>query len=69
MCELSMKKELDVLMDHFRQKKNELEADLKTDPTNEFIKGKLEGIKYASVIISIYNYPEDLGHPIDVEID
>ena len=64
-----MKKELDFLIDHFDQQKAELEAELKADPTNEFIKGKLKGITYARMIVNIYNHPDNLGHPIDVEID
>ncbi|AOZ94845.1 hypothetical protein [Paenibacillus crassostreae] len=64
-----MQKELDYLMNYFSQCIADLEVEIEADPTNEFLKGKLQGIKYARVITSMYNLPEDFGHPIDVEID
>ncbi|WDH83302.1 hypothetical protein [Paenibacillus urinalis] len=63
-----MKKEIDDLVEYFERNMEELQQELQLNPDDEFIKGKIAGIKYALIVCRMYNRPED-GHQIDVIID
>ncbi|NEN84710.1 hypothetical protein [Paenibacillus elgii] len=63
-----MEKEINVLIEYFERATAELQQELQLKPDDEFLKGKIAGIKNALIICRMYNRPED-GHQIDVVID
>ncbi|MDD9271460.1 hypothetical protein ACFPES_30940 [Paenibacillus sp. GCM10023248] len=63
-----MKKEIDGLIECFEREMVELQQKLRLKPDDEYLKGKISGIKTALTVCRMYNRPED-GHPIDVIID
>jgi len=63
-----MEKELDFLIEYLERSVTEFEAELESDPDNEFIKGKIKGLNHALRIVRMYNKPE-LGNHISVFID
>jgi hypothetical protein len=67
--ESCMEKELDLLLEHFKTYKSDLEKELELNPDDEFLKGKIKGIQHGIVLISMYNNDEKGRHQIDVIID
>lgn len=63
-----MEKEINGLIEHFERNIAELQQELQLKPDNEFLKGKIAGIKNALIICRMYNRPED-GSQIDIIID
>ncbi|MFC4808796.1 hypothetical protein [Paenibacillus sp. GCM10023250] len=63
-----MKKEIDDLIEYFERNLAELLRDLQLEPNDEFLKGKIAGIKQALITCRMYNRPEN-GNQIDVIID
>ncbi|WP_405081698.1 hypothetical protein ACI48J_03560 [Paenibacillus chitinolyticus] len=63
-----MEKELNFLIDYLERSVTEFEAELESDPENEFVQGKIKGLNHALRIVRMYNKPE-LGNHISVIID
>lgn len=63
-----MEKEIDRLIEYFEQNLAELQKKLQLEPNDEFLKGKIAGIKHTLIICRMYKRPEN-GNQIDVIID
>jgi hypothetical protein len=63
-----LEKEIDGLIEYFERNIVELQQELQLEPNDEFLKGKIAGIKHALIICRMYNRPEN-GNQIDVIID
>lgn len=63
-----MEKEIDGLIEYFERNIVELQQELQLKPNDEFLKGKIAGIKIALIICRMYNRPEN-ENQIDVIID
>lgn len=64
-----MEKELDTLVDYFERLVTELKSELELQADNNYLTGKMEGIKQALIITRMYNIEEKGRHQIDVIID
>lgn len=65
---VSLEKEIDGLIEYFERNMVELQQELQLKPDDEFLKGKIAGIKHALIICRMYNKPEN-GNQIDIKID
>ncbi|AHV95602.1 hypothetical protein [Paenibacillus sabinae] len=63
-----MEKDIEGLIEYFERNLAELLREHQLDPNDEFLKGKIAGIKQALITCRMYNRPEN-GNPIDVIID
>jgi hypothetical protein len=64
-----LERDLDWLVEYFERYLAALQTELASDPDNEFLKGKINGMKHALVRARMYNIDEKGRHQIDVIID